>query len=195
MASLMLINPRRRRKTAHKAKTNPRRRRAHAATTAKRHYTHHTKRVRRNPIHAVRRHVRRHRRNPAARAGGIMHDIMQAGIGAIGAVGVNMLYDLVPLPSSMKTGMGATVGKAAAAVLVGMAARPILGRAAGTMAQGALTVIAYDAIKGMMSPSASVAGLGYTAPGLPAGYLPQQGMGNVGEYVSTFSKGMGEYVY
>lgn len=187
MAQLMLINPRRRRKTAsRKAKTNPRRRRAVSASTTRR------RRVRRNPISHIRRHVRRARRNPAIRAGGVMNDVMNAAIGAVGAIGVNMIYDMLPVPASLKTGWGGTIGRAAAAVAIGMLGRPMLGKAAGTMAQGALTVIAYDAIRGMMGTPATVAGLGYVGPGLPAGYLPQQGMG---EYLPAFSSGMGEYVY
>jgi hypothetical protein len=197
MAQLMLINPRRRRRT--KARINPRRRRTVAKRRVYRNPTnphrraYAKRRTYRNPVRAIRRRSRA-RRNPALRATGVMNDIMQAAIGATGAIGINYIYDMLPLPMAMKTGFGAAAGKAGAAVLLGMFARPMLGRAAGTMAQGALVVIAYDMIRSMLPPAGvpAVAGLGYTSPAIQAGYLPQQGMG---EYVPAFSSGMGEYVY
>jgi hypothetical protein len=196
----MLINPRRRRRA--KAATNPRRRRTTAkrrtyrrarsnpvAMNPRRRY----RRTKRNPMYKMRRRSRA-RRNPALRATGVMNDIMQAAIGAVGAIGVNYIYDMLPLPMAMKTGFGGAAGKAGAAIALGMLARPMLGRAAGTMAQGALIVIAYDMIRSMLPPTmpTNTAGLGYTSPAIQAGYLPQQG---IGEYVPAFSSGMGEYVY
>lgn len=187
MAQLMLINPKRRTRK----KTASRKRR----TVRRNPVAANPRRRRRSVALAARRAVRRVRRNPSARAlgGGVMNDVMNAAIGAGGAIGVNMIYDMLPLPLSMKSGMAQTVGKAATAIALGIVGKKVLGRAAGQMAAGALTVIAYDAIKGFM-PAPGVAGLGYMNPGINAGYLPQQGMG---EYVDTraFSTGMGEYVY
>lgn len=188
MAQLMLINPKRR--TRKKAASRKRRavRRNPVAVAPKR---------RRRSAVAVRRRIRR---NPVSRlSGGIMGDIMDAAIGAGGAVAVNTVYDMLPLPLSMKTGMSATVGKAATAVALGMLGKRVLGRTAGKMAAGALTVIAYDVIKGMMPAPGAVAGMGYMSPALNAGYLPNgsNGMSGTGEYIDTgvFSTGMGEYVY
>lgn len=182
MASLMLINPKRRtRKKTASPKRRKARRNPFAAAPARR---------RRSSAVAVRRAVRRARRNPSPRlGGGVMNDVMNAAIGAGGAVAVETIYNFLPLPVAMKTGMGATVGKAATAVALGMFGKRMIGRAAGQMAAGALTVIAYDVIKGLM-PAPSVAGLGYMSPAINAGYLPQQGMG---EYV-TGMEGLGEYV-
>lgn len=203
MAQLMLINPRRRRRA--KSMTNPRRRRRSVSANPKRRTY---RRVKRNPSYGMRRanarryrarsnprrSRRRARRNPALRATGVMNDFMQAAIGAAGAIGVNYIYDMLPLPMAMKTGYGGVLGKAGTAVVLGMVGRRFLGRAAGTMAQGALVVIAYDLIRSMLPPVAppAVAGLGYASPAIQAGYLPQQG---IGEYVPAFSSGMGEYVY
>lgn len=186
MGQLMLINPKRRtrKKTASKKRRAVRRNPVSVAP----------RRKRRSASLAVRRAVRRVRRNPAGLSTGIMGDVMDAAIGAGGAVAVNTVYDMLPLPLTMKTGMGQTIGKAATAVMLGMFGKRILGRTAGKMAAGALTVIAYDVIKGMMPAPGTVAGMGYMSPAISAGYLPQQGMG---EYVDTgvFSSGMGEYVY
>jgi hypothetical protein len=188
MAQLMLINPRRRR----------------AATTRKR------RRVRRNPANPIvyaaprrRRRMsaprvrRRIRRNPALRGGGLMNDLMQAGIGAAGAIGTDMIYGMLPLPVTMKTGLMQPIGRAAVALAIGTMGRRFLGRAAGQMAAGALTVIAYDVFKGFMGPATPLKGLGWAGSAPDAGYaeMPQaalsdypdmSGMGGMG--------GMGEYV-
>lgn len=189
MAQLMLINPakrpKKRRVTAKRrtpaAKANPAPRRKRALRVARTGTT--RRRARRNPINTR----------------GIMSDVMGAVQGAGGALAVNAIMNLLPLPLSMKSGWGATATKVGLAVAVGMFAKPLVGRAAGKLAEGAMTVAAYEAIAGMVpstfggSAVPGVAGLGYMSAGMNAGgnYLPNNSvMNGMGEYVS----GMGEYV-
>ena len=207
MAQLMLINPakrptKRRRKNpagrsaAQKAAT----RKMHAANRRNRGSAAAPKRRRRNPLAAssVRRVTRRTRRarNPIGGISttGILGSITDAAIGAGGALAVDMLFNYLPLPASFKVGVAGTAAKAATAIALGTVGRKVLGRTAGKMAAGALTVIAYDAMKGFIpGAAATVAGLAYMSPGLPAGYLPQQGMG---EYIRQGNMaGVSEYIY
>lgn len=202
MAQLMLINPAKRpakRKASAaqlRALAKARKARAGVASNPS------PRRRRRTSLRAVARTTRRRaRRNPIG-AGGIMGNVMNAVQGAGGALAVNAVFNLLPLPPSMKTGFAVPAVKMALAVGVGMFAKPLLGRAAGKMAEGAMTVAAYEAIQGMLPVSmggssvpAGVAGLGYMSPGVIAagnsGLVPNQSMAGMGEYVN----GMGEYVY
>ena len=208
MAQLMLINPARRpskRRKSTSRKTTPaqlralakarRARRAHAGPATNPA----PRRRRRHSLRAVARSSRRRtRRNPIG-MGGIMGMLTGAVWGAGGAVAVNYAYNMLPLPATMKTGMMGTVSKLGLAVALGMLGKSVLGRNAGKMAEGAMTVAAYEALQGMLPVSAggtSVAGLGYMSPGMVAGgnMLPNMSVPNfagMGEYVS----GMGEYVY
>jgi hypothetical protein len=201
MAQLMLINPakrpgKRRRKATRSPAQKAATRRMLAANRRTRHAA---PKRRRNPIaasavHRVTRRTRRARsRNPIGMTG-IMSGITDAAIGAGGALAVDMAFNYLPLPANMKTGMVGVAAKAATAIALGTVGRKVLGRTAGKMAAGALTVIAYDALKGFVPGAASpVAGLGYFNPGLPAGYLPQQGMG---EYINSSNMaGVSEYIY
>lgn len=199
MAQLMLINPakrpsKRRKTTARKARRNP------AAPVAKANPA----RRRRLRVSAAPARRRRVRRNPIG-ATGIMGSLMNAAQGAGGALAVNAVANLLPLPIAMKTGLGGTATKMGLAVALGMVAKPVLGRAAGKMAEGAMTVAAFEALRDMLPVSmgggavtGSVAGLGFMSPGMNAGgyarpnmSLPTPEFSGVGEYVS----GMGEYVY
>ena len=201
MAQLMLINPakrpsKRRRKSGRTAAQKAATRKMLAANRARRGSVA-PKRRRRNPlaasaVHRVTRRTRR-ARNPIGMTG-IMGSITDAAIGAGGALAVDMAFNYLPLPVNLKTGMAGTAAKAATAILLGTVGRKVLGRTAGKMAAGALTVIAYDAMKAFVpGAGAAVAGLGYMNPGLPAGYLPQQGMG---EYIRQGNMaGVSEYIY
>jgi len=207
MAQLMLINPAKRPK---KRKASPaqlralaagRKRRAAAANPAPRRRRNSTAmRVTRSSTR------RRARRNPIGMTG-VMGDLVGAVQGAGGALAVNAAMNILPLPASLKTGWGATASKIGLAVALGMLGRKVLGRSAGKMAEGAMTVAAYEAISGMVpttfggsAPAAGVAGLGYYGAAQNAGgnipvvngSLPFNGNGSgMGEYVS----GLGEYVY
>lgn len=202
MAQLMLINPAKRPK---KRKASPAQLRALAAGRRKRAgvAANPAPRRRRRSMRAVARSTRRRAsRNPIG-VGGVMQSVIGAAQGAGGALAVNAVFGMLPLPDTLKTGLGGTATKMALALGMGMAGKKILGRAAVKMAEGAMTVAAYDAMKmylpasmGGEAPSEAVAGLGYYGPAINAGTLPgimpNTSMQNsMGEYVS----GMGEYVY
>jgi hypothetical protein len=129
---------------------------------------------------------------------------MGAGVGAIGAVGLDYLWQWGSgyLPASLQTGYVGTAVKAGAAVLAGWGASKVVGRPAaiaGTL--GALTVVAYQLVHQMIASAApavaipatttaatpGVAGLnaymqrgplGWTSPGTPLrglrAYMPGQ---------------------
>jgi len=190
MAELMLVNPRKRRKTTAKRrkttarrKTNPRRKVAAAP--------------KRNPIRrrraapVARRKARRsRRRNPSARS--ILNTTLIPALTAgAGAIGFNALWNFVPLPEQLKTGMVQHVAKAAGAIGLGMVAGNVVGRKRATeLVAGALTVIAYNALKDAVSQVAPTVNLGYYSAGQPAGVLAYEGA-SLGEYVGG---PMGEYV-
>jgi hypothetical protein len=197
MAQLMLINPAKR--PSRRRKASPAQLRALAAGRRKR------KGVAANPAPRRRRSLRAAsrrrapRRNPIGMSG-ITSSVFSAVQGAGGALAVNALYNLLPIPAGMKTGLAGSGTKMLLAVGLGMALKPMLGRTAGKMAEGAMTVAAFEAMQSFVPVNMggnSIAGLGYMSPGMNAGAaqaLPNQsvaGMSGMGEYVS----GMGEYVY
>lgn len=206
MAQLMLINPARRPSKRRKSRTGRKASPAQLRALAKARRARaglssnpSPRRRRRHSLRAVARSTRRRaRRNPIG-MGGIMGMFTGAVWGAGGAVAVNYAYNMLPLPATMKTGMMGTASKFGLAIALGMLGKSFLGRNAGKMAEGAMTVAAYEALQGMLPVSAggtSVAGLGYMSPGMVAGgnMLPNMSVPNfagMGEYVS----GMGEYVY
>lgn len=142
-------------------------------------------RVRRNPANPFRRkrraarrpHAkRRFRRNPSALAGfnlnQITGQIMPVALGAGGAILTDMAIDRLPLPINFKFGNMRHVAKAGIAVALGVAAGMVVGKDKGTKVMaGALTVVAYDALKAMLArvaapapmttPPATVQGMGY----------------------------------
>lgn len=142
-------------------------------------------RVRRNPANPFRRKrraarrpsaKRRFRRNPSALAGFNLNQltgqIMPVALGAGGAILTDMAIDRLPLPISFKFGNMRHVAKAGIAVALGVAAGMVVGKDKGTKVMaGALTVVAYDALKAMLARVAAPASM--TAPA-PAGV---QGMG------------------
>ena len=204
MAQLMLINPAKRPSKRRKASPAQLRALAKGRATRKRNAlaSNPAPRRRRRSLRAVSHTTsrrRRARRNPIG-MGGLMGNLTSAVWGAGGAIAVNAAFNMLPLPATMKTGMMGTVSKLGLAVAVGMLGKSMLGRNAGKMAEGAMTVIAFDALQAMLPASvggSSVAGLGYMSPGLVAGgntlpnmSVPAGMMAGMGEYVS----GMGEYV-
>lgn len=187
MAQLMLVNPRKRRKTAKRRKTTARRKtnpRKKVAAAPKRNP------IRRRRAPVARRKVRRaRRRNPSARSI-VNSTLIPALTAGAGAIGFNALWNFVPLPEQLKTGMIQHVAKAAGAIGLGMVANQVVGRKTATeLVAGALTVIAYNALKDAVGQVAPNVNLGYYSAGMPAGVLAYEGAG-MGEYV----RGMGEYV-
>lgn len=154
MAQLMLINPRKRgskkRKTtmARKRRTTTKRR-----TTSKRRTS-----PRRVTTRARRSMRRRTRRNPSTRGiKGMMKTVAPSMAGGAGALSLDILMGYLPLPDMVKTGPISYVTKAALALGLGMVAGNFVKKeTAGQLATGALTVVAYNAMKdaaGRMLPN------------------------------------------
>lgn len=200
MAHVLLVNPshkkrRRRRKTA--ARRNPA-----------------------NPIHRVRARrkrgrrtfaLRRYRRNPAALGGfklnTLTSQLVPVGLGAAGAIATDMAIDKLPIPIDWKLGNKRHVAKAGVAVGLGFLAGAVAGKANGAKAMGgALTVVAYDWLKGMLArmnapavapaaAPAAVAGMGFYPEveydNGDMGLVLENGVGAYDEY----EEGVGEPVY
>jgi hypothetical protein len=175
MSQLMLVNPRKRaRSAAQKAAT----RRMLAANRSKRHSNpkrrakRHSVARHHNPIRTRTRHVfhaaKRRRHNPSLRAGAgnIGSMLMNSIKGAGGAIVVNVVTNY--LPDTLKTGQLVYVTRAALAIAFGMFGGKVLGSSARTMAEGALTVNMHDFIN-------SLAGA----------MLPGSGLHSVGSYINT----------
>jgi len=172
MEQLLLVNPKRRRRRL--PPRGPGGKFLKRGSTSKRRRSGSRRRRRRNPIpgaavmaaNPVRRYRRRRasrsvsrrrrRRNPAAFGrgfiGALTAPIMPAIMGASGAIANEVLFRFLPLPLNLKTGMIGTLSRAAVAVGAGMALDRVLGRKfASQMTAGALTVLAYGQLKGMLA--------------------------------------------
>lgn len=187
-AQLLLVNPRRKRKTRARnpkrrvtaRRRNPakRKRRAIATVTvrARNPRRHH---ARRNP----RRHHARRRHNPRSfSVSGIMGQLMPAAIGGAGAVALDIGLGYLPasVPDFLKTGIGNKALKVAGALALGMIAGKVLGREKGkAVAAGALTVVAYGIIRDVVkqvAPTVALSGTDYVdnynpAPMLMGAYM------------------------
>lgn len=178
-AHMLLVNPRRK----HKAKrSRSRARRARATNPHRRHVKRHRAR-RINPArrhHKRIRHVARRRaRNP--RLGGfglrgmIHQQLIPAGIGAAGALALDVGLSYVPLPVALQTGIPNAAVKIAGAIVLGMIGGKVLGREKGkAIAAGALTVVAYNLLRTTLKQYAP------SLPGLAGDYHDMQ----VGAYMA-----------
>lgn len=146
MASLMLVNPRKRRKARKTtvAKRNPSRRRKSLSTLA-----HHKKHSRR----------RSYRRNPIGGTS-VTDQVKGAAVGALGAVGVDLLMTRLPIPATMKTGAMLHLSQGLVSLGLGMAVAKF-GRnkkLGAQLADGGLTVALYAATKSMIGPKLGLSG-------------------------------------
>lgn len=192
MAQMMLVNPRRKRRKAARKMTAkqrqyfaPRRRRAASRAAPKR-------RRRRTVARAAPTHRRRRRSFRRSRAGSVSIQnalggfVMPAATGAAGAIGLDILWGLLPIPANLKTGQLAPVIKAAGLIGIGMVAqqtRVLPPRFVHEAVGAGLTVMAYNFIKGIVQQSMPQVALGEYISGYPElGYVSagQQ----VGEYIS-----------
>lgn len=121
------------------------------------------------------RQLRYRRKNPV---GGFVKDtLMPSVIGGGGALALDVLLGVLPLPAQFKTGPMAPVVKVAGAIGLGYAAGMVVNkRTAEQIAAGALTVTFYNIAKGLL-----VRFGGGKIPGLA-------------EYVSMYPDGVGAYV-
>lgn len=198
--TLMLVNPRPRRKA--KRKASPAQLAALAKGRAAR-----ARKPRRNPAPALRasanpvkRRTRRARRNPIGglSGGAILAQLVGAAQGAAGAVAVDIAIKYLPLPAAMKAGNMQHVTRAGLAIGLGLIGKKFVGRAAGRMAEGALTVSAYGILKNV----ANSAGMKLAGDDMDmAQYLsqyteaPQIGFAGVSEFEPQMSEvgEVGEY--
>ncbi len=199
MAELMLVNPRarRRRKTTAKRRHAPR---------AKRRTSHRKTRVharRRNPIHLKTRHRRKsYRRNPISIKGALRETVMPAGIAALGAVGLDVIWGyiapMLPMGLGDSSSMTGVLAKGAGAIGVGMLAGKMMGSKNGHLvALGGLTVVLHGLLKDKLSATfptltlGDVGDMGFYNPAPVGqgtlGYYPPApvGMAGVGVYDST----------
>lgn len=168
---MLLINPRRRRKTSAKRRPAARRRRNPIATRksiARRPpmVLSRSRRRRRNPISNL-RIGRRRRRNPIAIGGltgkGIVTMLKDAALGGAGGIAMDLIMGQVNpyLPASFQTVKGqVSVGdavKAALTALLGHALRKPTKGLSLKLAQGSLTVQAYELL-GVLVPEAMPVG-------------------------------------
>ena len=133
MSEILLVNPRRRRRTT----TRGPKRRVTKGRPAKRRAVR-----RRNPVIKRQRRVSR-KRNPAVTARSIQNQVMTASTGALGALGLDVVLAYIPLPAAISGGIMGKVAKGAGAIALGIIANKFLGVTASNanrMAEGALTV-------------------------------------------------------
>lgn len=219
MAQMLLVNPRKRKKRSTKMATRKQLaalRKARAAKARKHHPRAATPRRRRksasrkrhitlrgtmNPSRRTRRH---YRRNPSARKfnlmGFVKESLMPSAMGAGGALALDLALAYLPLPAMMKTGVVNSVTRVVGAVGIGMLGGMVMGRKVGEqIGAGALTVVLYDEIKGMLKkamPTLPLSGsdypsLEYVNPAINAGEMGLY----VGEYVPGDETQMGNMDY
>ncbi len=195
MSEILLVNPRRRRR---RKKTATRKRR----TSVRRKNP--VKRRRRKTV--VRRRSTRRRRNPVVSAKGVQGQLMNAAVGATGALGLDLALGYLPIPANLKGGLVGTGVKAMLAIaigIVGQKTKLVKSSTAATMANGALTVVLHDELKKQVAnfaPNLQLGEyigyggdeLGYYGSGANPGpvYLPELSA----DGMDTDESGFGEYV-
>jgi hypothetical protein len=237
MAEILLVNPRKRkssrrkkpmarkkrRSAAQRAATrkmiaaNRRKRRGNPVTVRRRKKKVAKRRTpvsrRRAPQRRKRRRVTRRRGNPALNMRSIQNQLMEAGTGAVGALGLDVIQGYLPIPANLKTGLVGTGVKALLAIGMGVVAskvKIVRGATANKMVNGALTVVLHDELKKQVqnfAPGIQMGeyidddGLGYYGSGYPAGVMGEEygGMGSYLPEISDMSMGMeqdglGEYM-
>jgi len=141
MAEIFLVNPSKRKK---KATTRKRKK-----TTAKRKTT--TTPARRRRRTAAKTKRRTYKRNPSPRfslKSFTKATLMPSAVGAVGALSIDMIMGIVPLPDMLKTGAMRPMVKGVAAVGLGLIANQVVSRkVAEQITAGALTVVLYDTMK------------------------------------------------
>lgn len=146
-----VVNARRRRAAA------PKRRRARTSAVA---------------ATAAGRTLRYRRRNPT---GGFVRDamavIIPSAVGGAGALGLDVLLGVLPLPDAMKMGPMRPVVRVAGAIGLGMLVGMVASKQTATqVASGAMTVVLYDTIKGFLART------GVKIPGIAMYEIPGIGM-------------------
>lgn len=115
--------------------------------------------------------------------------------GAAGALAVNAALRFLPVPALLTTGRMIYLTRAVLALGVGMAASKVAGGRIGVrMAEGALTVVAVDALRDLLLSTTGV-NLGYYSPARVVGSRVA-GVSGAGKYLSLASVrgGAGKYL-
>lgn len=170
MATIYALNPRRRRKVRKARKSASRRPAKRVVRRRRRSARSMVPAVfsaprRRRARKALVKYIRRAKRNPKV---GFVDMLLYGAGGAAGGVAVDFITNLVPLPSSLSTGIGLTGTKVALGLGAGYAVEKLWKReAAGYIASGILAVIFHEAfgstISGMLSSSTTAAASTSTA--------------------------------
>jgi len=224
MAEILLVNPRKRKSTRRKTKVARKKRRTAAQKRATAKMIAANRRKRRgNPVKRKRRTrrkpaarkytarrapVKRRRRrrigNPRLTMRSVQNQLMDAGTGAVGALGLDVIQGYLPIPANLKVGLVGTGVKALLAIGMGVVAsnvKIVRGATANKMVNGALTVVLHDELKKQVANFApgiqmgeylDADGLGYYGSGYPAGVM-DEGYGGMGTYlpeIQDMSMGM-----
>lgn len=112
---------------------------------------------------------------------------MPAVIGAAGAIGLNIAMGFAPIPANFKTGWLGTAVKVGLAIIGGQVAGRVVGRNNGRlMTAGAITVLAYDALKQLLQTALPNVPLGEYISGYmntdSGGYARGLGYPNAAQY-------------
>jgi len=148
----------------------------------------------RAPVKRRRRRSVARRSNPALNMRSIQNQLMDAGTGAVGALGLDVIQGYLPIPANLKGGIVGTGVKALLAIGMGVAASKIKivkSSTAAKMANGALIVVLHDELRkqvGNFAPGLQLGeyldenSLGYYGSGLTAGVMGE-GYGGMGTYL------------
>lgn len=117
----------------------------------------------------------------------VNNQLMPALIGGAGAVGNDMLFNVIPLPVMLKIGPMRHLGKAATALAIGFVASFFATKkTADQVAAGALTVVGYNVVRELVSRF---------APGIQMGEYLDPGLGYYGAGLDPGAgNGMGVYL-
>lgn len=199
MPSMLIVNPHKRGTKAKKVKNPMAKRRRKAGTRTKRRTSTRTIVVRANPVSPLsafkrkrrRRSVaaapvrtrRRYRRNPIGggmRGKGdidLLGILMAATVQGAGGIATSALFAMLPIPANLKTGPFAGFVKASVGVAAGMVIAKFFNKKLGqSFAEGAITIAAFDTIKGYVPSSIP---LGEFLPGSGMGEFVRPGLGYV----------------
>lgn len=201
MSQLMLVNPRRRKRrssgkrrkmTAKQAKYfAPRRRRA--KSSSKRRARRSVATVARRVGRRVRRSARRFASNRSGSskalslkpAAFLKNTALPAAMGGAGALAIDVIWGMAPIPANLKTGPLAPLVKVAGAVGIGLLASRFAGKDIGAKVVGGyLTVLAYNLAKNAVQKA---------MPTLPLGDY-DMGYIQSGQFFPDASAGMGVYL-
>jgi hypothetical protein len=130
--------------------------------------------------------------------GGISNQVMGAIPGAVGALGLDVMLGVLPIPATWKAGMLGYVTKILGAVGLGMVAKTVVSsHTAAQLTQGALTVMFHGILRDFVATNVPSVPLGiYLAPRMAgmgyygSGWNPADGV-SLGAYLPDLSAGQG----